>query len=74
MTQLFDKVVQASGLSPLFAKSSLERALARVSVRPEMLSAESLKKALPEVEKVLRVFLTEDEVPKRLTEIQRLAR
>jgi hypothetical protein len=75
MTQLlFDKVVAASGLSPLFAKTSVARALARVSVIPESLTTESLRAALPELEKVLKVFLEGDEVSKRLSEIQRLAR
>jgi hypothetical protein len=71
---LFERLVKASGLSAVFARSSLQRALARIDARPETLSAEQLKAALPDVEKVLRLFLQDVEVQKRLQEIKELAR
>jgi hypothetical protein len=71
---LFDKLLTATGLSPVFARASITRALARVSAKPDTLSVDQIKTALPELEKVLRVFLQADELPKRLADIQRLTR
>jgi hypothetical protein len=71
---LFEKLMQASGLSPLFARASLTRALARADAYPDKLSTDQLRAALPEVEKVLKVFLHGDEVGKRLQDIKALTR
>jgi hypothetical protein len=71
---LFDRVVQQSGLSPVFARATIARALARVSIKPETLSPEQLKMALPELEKVLRVFLQGDDLTRRLQALRALIR
>ncbi len=69
---LFERLIRASGLSPVFARASLSRALLRVAARPESLSADQLKSALPELEKVLKVFLQGDEVSRRMQDIKAL--
>jgi hypothetical protein len=71
---LFDRVVQQSGLSSVFARASLARALSRVAAKPETLSPQQLQAALPEVEKLLRVFLRQEEVPRRLLALRALLR
>jgi hypothetical protein len=71
---LFDKLVSASGLSAVFARASLTRAIARVAAKPETLSADQLKAALPDVEKVLSLFLAGDELNKRMQAIKGLIR
>src|SRR5262245_62156495 len=57
MSDLFDRVVQASGLSPLFARNALQRACQRAGVEPKTLSAAALRTALPEIERTLQTFL-----------------
>ncbi len=71
---LFDRLVEISGLSPLFARATLSRALTRAGAKPETLSAEQLKAALPELEKTLRVFLQGDELNRRFQDVKTLAR
>jgi len=71
---LFDKLVSASGLSAVFARASLSRAIARVAAKPETLSPDQLKAALPDVEKVLSLFLAGDELNKRIQAIKGLIR
>ena len=72
--KLFEQLIERSGLSPVFARNSLTRAIARANATPETLTAEQLREALGEVARVLRVFLDEAEVSRRLSDIERLAR
>ena len=60
MNDLFGKLVEASGLSPLFAENALRRALVRAGVDPAKLSTTTLTTALPELEKTIFTFLPED--------------
>lgn len=60
MNDLFGKLVEASGLSPLFAENALRRALLRAGVDPAKLSTATLTTALPELEKTIFTFLPED--------------
>ncbi len=69
---LFERLVQESGLSRVFARSALERALARSNARPETLTMAELREALPHIESALRVFLPADEVGRRMAAIARL--
>jgi hypothetical protein len=55
---LFKQLMDASTLSPIFAKTALHRALVRSGVKdPEQVTKEQLKTALPEVLKTLKSFL-----------------
>lgn len=57
MTPLFDRLLQESGLSPLFARSALQRACARAGVDAQTLSPSGLRTALPEIERTIRTYL-----------------
>ena len=57
---LFDRVVAECGLSPLFARRSMERALARAGVTATALTREGLKQALPEIRKSIEPFVERD--------------
>lgn len=54
---MFDKLVAASGLSPLFASNSIARACQRAGVDPQTLGAADLPKVMPEVQRSIRGFL-----------------
>jgi hypothetical protein len=54
---LFDKVIAASELSPLFAKTTVERALRRGGVNPETLTRQDLRRASSELRRSLVGFL-----------------
>lgn len=71
--RLFDQVVAASGLSPVFAKSALSRAIQRASMDPNALSRRQLTQLLPVVEQALGVFLKPDQLKARMRDIARLA-
>lgn len=60
MNDLFGKLIEASGLSPLFAENALRRALLRAGVDPTKLTTATLTTALPELEKTIFTFLPED--------------
>jgi hypothetical protein len=54
---LFDLVVRHCGLSPVFARPAIKRALRRAGLTPETLTQASLRVALPEIRKSLEPFL-----------------
>jgi hypothetical protein len=57
--KLFDRVVEVCGLSPVFAKNSLTRAIKRCGFSPETLTKEELAKCLPEIRNMLKLYLSE---------------
>ena len=57
MSDLFERVVETSGLSPLFARNALQRACARAGVQPGALTPSALRTALPEIERTIRTYL-----------------
>jgi hypothetical protein len=57
VSELFELLVAKSELSPLFGRAALRRACERAGVDAERLSPLSLRMALPEIEKTLRMFL-----------------
>lgn len=73
MNELFAKLVEASGLSPLFAENALRRALLRAGVDPAKLTATTLTPALPELERTIYTFLPE-EAERVMKNIRALAR
>jgi hypothetical protein len=60
MSPLFEQLVEVSGLSPLFARSALQRACTRAGVQPAALTRSDLKAALPEIERTIQMFLDAD--------------
>lgn len=74
MESLFDQIVQRSGLSPVFAKGTVQRAFARMGIDPTKIKRDDLERALPALQAALAVFLPPNELQKRMQEIGRLAR
>jgi len=70
-TPLFKQLVQASGLSPIFAEGALKRALERGGTSPDGLTAHALRKAMPEVRKCIEGFL-QDGTPTAMARIEHL--
>lgn len=60
MSNLFDLVVEHSGLSPVFARKALKRACERAGVEANALSHAALRTALPEIERTLETYLNTD--------------
>lgn len=74
MEPLFDQIVQRSGLSPVFAKGTVQRAFARMGIDPAKIKRDDLERALPALQAALAVFLPPGELQKRMQDIGRLAR
>ncbi len=70
---LFDQVVAASGLNELVAPFTVSRLLLRADVQPDNLDPEALGRALPELERGIRPYLTEDEVDAAMTRLRALS-
>jgi hypothetical protein len=73
MSHLFDEIVQASGLSSVFATSTVRRVVTRCGLDPERLEAKDIQRLLPELRKAMRVFLG-DKTDTHVAQIQRLVR
>lgn len=54
---LLDRVVAECGLAPAFARTAIERALRRANIEPHALTRNSLRAALPEIERTLAMYL-----------------
>ena len=60
--RLFDRIVVASGLTPLVAPYTIRRLLMREDVvPPEQVTREQLERALPNLISALRVYLGQEE-------------
>lgn len=70
---LFDLLVDASGLSPIFARSTLKRACERAGVNVETMTKAELVKALPNIRKALETFIPVADVDTRMRAISKLA-
>ena len=69
---LFEQLVAASELSPLFANRALRRALARAGVEPDRMRGDDVAVAAPEIERVVRMFVP-DRVDEVMGRIRKLA-
>lgn len=69
-----ERVVASTGLSSFFAASVVDRACKRASVDPTSLDAHGLSTALDSLEAALRLYLTDEELPKRMAALRALAR
>jgi hypothetical protein len=72
-TALFDQVVAASGLNELVAPYAVTRLLLRADVQPDELTPATLARALPELDRGIRVYLTPEEADDALAELRALA-
>lgn len=70
----FEQVVAASGLSEVLGASVIQRACERVGLRPDEVSPATLGRALPEIDRRLRLFLSPMEALTGLNSIAALAR
>lgn len=70
---LLDKVITASGLSTVIGPSTIARACLRAGVDAKSMSEIDLRRALPEIEEILRVFFSGEERRRRLAAITALA-
>jgi hypothetical protein len=70
---LVEEVVAAAGLSRLVGRSIIERACLRSGVVPARLTTDDLKLALPQIERVIRVFAPPETVDARVRAVLDLA-
>jgi hypothetical protein len=54
---LFDQLVAECGLSALFARSAMTRALKRTGAAPDTLTPKALAHALPEIKQTLAPYI-----------------
>ena len=71
-TPLFEEVVAASGLNDLIAPFAVSRMLVSADVEPQTLTADGLKRALPQLEEGLAVYLRGPELEGALDAIRQL--
>lgn len=69
----FDEIVAASGLAELVAPFAVTRLLIRAGVTPASVDPRGLRKALPEFERGLAVYLKPEQVEQALGRLRRLA-
>ncbi len=69
----FDRVVEASGLNEVVAPFTMSRLLIRADAQPDDLRPEDLVRALPEIERGIRVYLSEQEAAEAIGKLRALA-
>ena len=69
-----DDLIAATGLSRVFAAATLTRLCERIGVSPTQLSPSDLQKLMPDLEKMLTVFLRPEEVAVGLQNVRALTR
>jgi hypothetical protein len=71
---LFDDIVAASGLNEVVAPFTVSRLLVRADVpQPEQVSRDDLTRALPELERGIRVYLEKGEADDAIARLRALA-
>jgi hypothetical protein len=71
MSKVLEDIVGQSGISPIFAKTVVKRALERAGIDPMSMRASDLEKALPELERALTVYLGDKAASDRIAAIKR---
>ncbi len=69
---LFDAVVEASGLMSLIAPYTMSRLLIGAGASPQALTREALGESLPHLEAGLAVYLSEDQLARAMGNLRRL--
>jgi hypothetical protein len=54
---ILDELIRLSGLSPIFARTVVRRAVQRAGVDPDALGRSELPRVLPELERALEVYI-----------------
>lgn len=72
-SDLFAQLIQRSGLSSIFAEKALTRALAKAGIDARRVSRDDIRRALPEIERVLKTYLDSGEVANRVQMVTELA-
>lgn len=67
---VLEVIERVSGLSPIFARTVIRRAITRAGLEPDKLTAADLDKLLPDLERALRIYVGED-APARIAAIKR---
>ena len=71
-SELFHQLISVSGLSPIFAHTTMKRACERGGVSPGQLTRSELLKMLPSIRQALETYLDPHAVEERMREIKRL--
>ena len=71
--ELFDRVVEASGLSTIIARAAVSRACSRAGVTAFTLTPDSLRDVIPHLERTLTMYIRAD-AAERIRAIEALAR
>lgn len=71
--QLFDRVVEASGLNAMVAPFTLSRLLLRADAHPRTLTETDLARALPELDRGIRVYLDDEAARAAVERLRELA-
>ena len=70
---LFEAVVEASGLMALIAPFTVSRLLVAAGVSPRELTRDDLSRSLPELEHGLGVYLDAEQLQEAMANLRRLA-
>jgi hypothetical protein len=57
---LLERIIEASKLSPIFARGAIERALQRSGLTPAELTRSNVKRAMPELRRAVEPFMQAD--------------
>ena len=71
--RLLDRVVEASGLMPLIAPFTVSRLLITADVSPRDLTPADLRRALPDLERGLAVYLSDEQLEEAGRRLRQLA-
>lgn len=71
-TTLLDALVEASGLSSVFAHASIVRALKRSGAELDRLTRADVLRAMPEIERALSVYIDAAELQGRMRQLKRV--
>jgi hypothetical protein len=70
---LLDRVIEASGLMEMIAPFTIRRLLISADVSPQELTQADLRRAMPQLERGLGVYLDSEQLDSALAELRRLA-
>lgn len=68
---MLDELIRLSGLSPIFAKTVIRRAVQRAGVDPDAVQRKDLERVLPEVERAMSVYVGQQTAGDRTAAIRR---
>lgn len=71
---LFERIVAATRLNALVAPFTVRRVLIRCGFKPEHVTPEQLREALPRFREALAVYLRHEELERAIRDLESLAR